>query len=73
MSLTASLVATVAAGFFATALAAGFTGALAAGLVATLEEVVLEVLVAFVANGFFVLEAGLADSFFAGMLSVCSL
>jgi hypothetical protein len=48
-------------------------GAFAAGLEAALEEVVLEVLVAFVATGFFVLEAALADSFFAGMLSVCSL
>jgi hypothetical protein len=48
------------AGTFATGLAAGFALGFAAGL----GEVVLEV---FVAAGFFVLEAGLADSFFAGM------
>jgi hypothetical protein len=54
-------------------LAEVLAGALAAELGAALREVVLEVLVAFVAAGFFVLEAGLADSFLAGMLSVCSL
>jgi hypothetical protein len=47
-----------------------FTEVLAAGFAAGLGEVILEV---FVAAGFFVLEAGLAVSFFAGMLKFCSL
>jgi hypothetical protein len=54
------------AGAFAAALAIGFAVDFADGL----GEVVLGV---FVAAGFFVLEAGLAVSFFAGMLWVCSL
>jgi hypothetical protein len=63
--LLASLLAAGAVSFFA----AGFTGIFAedlgAGFAAVLGEGVLEV---FVAAGFFVLEAGLVGSFFAGML-----
>jgi hypothetical protein len=68
--LLASLSAGAATSFFAAGFGVGFTEVLAAGFAAGLGEVVLEV---FVAAGFFVLEAGLAVSFFAGMLKFCSL
>jgi hypothetical protein len=63
--LLASFAAAEVVSLFAAGLAGVFAAGLAAVFTAALGGVILEV---FVAAGFFVLEAGLADSFFAGML-----
>jgi hypothetical protein len=68
--LAGELGADVAGGLAVSFFPTGLVGVLVEDLVAGLAGDALEDLVA---AGFFVLEAGLAVSFFAGMLRLCSL